>query len=82
MQILLFFICDFHSLNLCSSEHSKLCFGRPKYFRYSETTCRNLPFQSREMYAYKKVKYFYYQTKLIHYLCIKFNLVIDMEAYK
>ena len=34
------------------------------------------------MYAYKKVKYFYYQTKLIHYLCIKFNLVINMEAYK
>lgn len=29
--------------------------------------------------AYRKVKYFYYQTKLIHYFCLKFNLMIDME---
>ena len=29
--------------------------------------------------TYRKVKYFYYQAKLIHYLCFKFNLMIDME---
>ena len=53
--------------------------GCPKYFRHPQTTCWNLFLQSREIYAYKKVKYFYYQTKLIHYLCLKFNLMIDME---
>ena len=53
--------------------------GCPKCFRCPKTTCWNLLLQSRKTYAYRKVKYFYYQTKLIHYLCLKFNLMIDME---
>ena len=32
------FTCNFQTLNLCSSEHSKLCFGHPKYFRSSNVT--------------------------------------------
>ena len=30
-------------------------------------------------YMHKKVVYFYYSIKLIHYICSKFNLRIDME---
>ena len=70
----------FPILILCSSEHCASCvLGCPKYFRRPKTTCQKLFLQSREIDANKKCLSYDYWTEEIHYLCIKFNLMIDME---
>ena len=71
---------DFSSITFYVQANIASCvLGHPKCFRCPKTTCWNLFLQSRKIYAYRKVNYFYYQTKLIHYLCFKFNLMIDMR---
>lgn len=51
---------------------------RPKYFRQPQTQLAK-NFSSKVGKYMRTERYFCYQTKLIHYLCIKFNLMIDME---
>ncbi len=62
---------------LCSNEHQVVFLGHRKYFG-SPNYFKAFPSRSVNMCKIK-VNYSYYRTKLIHYLYVKFNLMIGME---